>query len=439
MAKKNRQANKIAIRKRAEELRKTTERLQKVVKESDLKDQELADLQDEIASNKAELATIAMDVDLDDPAAEGASQVQANTDEGGPEEPRETEVQNKSEELSRTEGVEDGKKGEKAAEQRDQPPVKEEPDTDGLFVPATSTIAQDAPGRSASKPVEIDALVVPLETLLLDREDDLITRENSAGSIQDKNFELLRTRKVGLGVQLLLRYGPPNASLYKWMQSNIWPDYPANTPDIMVDRLGEEKNPKTGKYRYGFNSVVSLQGVAIYYDPNKPENRNCEWWETLDPVFQEARKKEKEGLGHTKARLCYPNTYIKVKWLLDGSTRYSWETRTTVRRLWGKNNNRLADQDIYKAARINQSRYDQVQRGSRPALDRSASPGESVTAPRNYDSPGRGLTPQIAEAAPQIDKSALRAMYCELTGIDGNDLDENDEAKLEKYEQMFFP
>ncbi|TLD09487.1 hypothetical protein PspLS_11872 [Pyricularia sp. CBS 133598] len=57
---------------------------------------------------------------------------------------------------------------------------------------------------------------------------------------------------------------------------------------------------------------------------------------------------------------CYPpNTYVLVKWKIDGKEIKSWETRTCIRRLWKKLEK--ADQAIYNAALEAENRYRMAQ------------------------------------------------------------------------------
>lgn len=53
----------------------------------------------------------------------------------------------------------------------------------------------------------------------------------------------------------------------------------------------------------------------------------------------------------------YLVTYVKVKWLVDGEVRKSWESRTTIRRLWN-NKKATADKAIYFSAKYQEERYD---------------------------------------------------------------------------------
>lgn len=129
-------------------------------------------------------------------------------------------------------------------------------------------------------------------------------------------------------------YGKAGFRIYKIEHQ---PSYNCDTDKLSVingfgKQLGMLRDQRTGKYKYNSRNCVDIFRVAIkdnvadgLYGP-----------ESLDP--------------DTKGDRRWTDVYIWVGWRDPADqevVRYSWETRTTARRLWGQEE---ADRNIYNAA-----------------------------------------------------------------------------------------
>lgn len=79
----------------------------------------------------------------------------------------------------------------------------------------------------------------------------------------------------------------------------------------------------------------------------------------------------------------FPHTLCRVVWTDNTKT---WETRTTVRRLFGPGN-KAGDKKILENAYLTIGRYAEVKRGERPALSRSPTPGVGKIARSRSSTP----------------------------------------------------
>jgi hypothetical protein len=73
---------------------------------------------------------------------------------------------------------------------------------------------------------------------------------------------------------------------------------------------------------------------------------------------------------------------------------YSWETRTTVRRLWGRDPN-AGDKAIFLTAKANDQRYTQWLNSQREARDTSATPDPAVNNLQLGNTESREGSPNI--------------------------------------------
>ena len=232
-----------------------------------------------------------------------------------------------------------------------------------------SPVSVDSGGRGmAASPMSIDDD---------EEETDVLTREiyNKATG-QDTDGKVIGWRKAGWGKQAVVQYGPRNAALYKLLPTSSAPDFDETaTPCITDHRPGEEKDPVTKKWKRTQKDVAALQGVAVHFDGDNPKNNGLTWLDLIDP----------ERYSNDD-RLRFPNAICKVKWA-DG-TKPSFETRTTIRRLWSKSKG-AGDQALSMVGKENQRRYDEWKSGQRAEEDKSPTPNPAIENLREEDAEGR--------------------------------------------------
>lgn len=155
----------------------------------------------------------------------------------------------------------------------------------------------------------------------------------------------------------IIRYGTRNAPYYRWRYGTI--EETEKTKDNNLgDRRGENKNGT--KWSWTGRQVKALQGV-------------CWNWDEDDYADIEEDPYGLNLIDYTTwvTPQKFPHTLCKVVWTDDTKT---WETRTTVRRLFGPGN-KAGDKKILENAKLTIGRYAEVGRGERPALSRSPTPG----------------------------------------------------------------
>ena len=146
-----------------------------------------------------------------------------------------------------------------------------------------------------------------------------------------------------------------------------------------------------GDWKYQKHShVVGIFGVAWKHDNSSNHSENVDlmnpdnYWKGCQEVM--------------------PNTYVLLVWKIDGKRLKSWETRTVVRRLWG--NNAEADNDIYKAARVQEKRRGELEGGIRKAESRTPPVAlDRATTPPRRTTPAR----RNPRASPASEKRSLRS------------------------------
>jgi len=238
-----------------------------------------------------------------------------------------------------------------------------------VIVDPPSLISADSGGKGmAASPMVIDDD---------EEETDVLTREiyNKATG-QDTDGKVISWRKVGWGKQALVQYGPRNAALYKLLPASSAPDFDETAIPCMADhRPGEEKDPVTKKWKRTQKDVAALQGVAVHFDSDNSKNSGLTWLDLIDPE------------RHTKdKKLRYTNAVCKVKWA-DG-TEPSFETRTTIRRLWSKSNG-AGDQALYMVGKENQRRYTEWKLGQLEGEDNSPPPNPAIVNLKQEDAESR--------------------------------------------------
>ena len=210
-----------------------------------------------------------------------------------------------------------------------------------------------------------------------EEETDVLTREmyNKATG-QDTDGKVISWRKVGWGKQALVQYGPRNAALYKLLPASSAPDFDDTAIPCMTDhRPGEEKDPVTKKWKRTQKDVAALQGVAVHFNSDDPKNSGLTWLDSLDP---ERHNKD--------SKLRYTNAVCKVKWA-DG-TEPSFETRTTVRRLWSKTKG-SGDLALYMVGKENQRRYTEWKSSQLAGEDKSPPPHPAIVNLKHEDTESR--------------------------------------------------
>lgn len=227
--------------------------------------------------------------------------------------------------------------------------------------------------KSGSKGIAASPMVIDND----DEETDVLTREiyNKATG-QDTDGKVISWRKIGWGRQALVQYGPRNAALYKLLPASSAPDFDETAIPCMSDhRPGEEKDPETGKWKRTQKDVAALQGVAVHFDSDNPKNSGLTWLDLLDPERH-----------NNDEKLRYTNAVCKVRWA-DG-TEPSFETRTTIRRLWSKSKG-AGDQALYMVGKENQRRYTEWKSGQLAREDKSPPPDPAIVNLKQEDAESR--------------------------------------------------
>ncbi|KAI9706223.1 MAG: hypothetical protein M1812_008237 [Candelaria pacifica] len=219
-----------------------------------------------------------------------------------------------------------------------------------------SMTSSSVPGSSISTAIQIE-----------EDPDDLLTQAqwrqkcgaDSGGTIVAYNDIPSSNRKL-----FIMQYGPSNLAKYR-LQSSTDVDF-SEDPDTHdfgspKNNLGQLRDPETRLYVRKRQEIHAVQGVAWVYDEMKHE----------DPLKLMEPKKNKND----KRR--FPNTRVKVSWWFDNKKHYSWETRTSFRRLWGKKPE-VGDRAIYLAAQAQMVRHERFAAGERSAMNISPSPNPEI-------------------------------------------------------------
>lgn len=167
----------------------------------------------------------------------------------------------------------------------------------------------------------------------------------------------------GRGEVIINAYGPTNARIHRLEPgSEIFDRVNVLNFSAPKNRHGEAK-PDGYYIRHG-HEVKTIQGVAF---------RGMDKLESINPA------------SHGAGRARYPETQVYVKWNINGETLKSWETRSTIRRLW-KNKNK-ADKAIYAAATRAEQRYEEWRNGQREANEGSPTPAPPNPPPQSSEPP----------------------------------------------------
>ncbi|KAI9727199.1 MAG: hypothetical protein M1834_008507 [Cirrosporium novae-zelandiae] len=255
----------------------------------------------------------------------------------------------------------------------------------------------------------------------------------------DHGGYVVAKREIGRRVQLLLEYGPPNASMFRFKgAADVDTTYDEEKiPDITdpENRRGHLRVRK--KWTYTSKDVAAIQGVVWIFN----EESGKEPLDLLDPDMMAEDKMHNPG---TK----YPHTYVKIKWT-DGEK--TWEPRANFVRVWGKSK-KAADKAIFMAAEYQEKRYKEYCNNQRPPEDRSPTPNPDILRVKREDSvdglpeeqrskkgtktgtqaPDESSSgEEISEPIPKLhDVTLFRTNWCKVKHKDPENLSDLDEATV---------
>ncbi|KAK3934001.1 hypothetical protein QBC46DRAFT_348082 [Diplogelasinospora grovesii] len=239
--------------------------------------------------------------------------------------------------------------------------VKKEQEAEGLFV-AVQDPSDHKPSTSQDQaiPTVADKIVPPAARV---DPDDIITfqqAKESEGEYQEQlHYYVKGPFKQKLG---LFQYGPPNACIFRLKpvrhidESIKWADQLS---------LGEEK--ENGEWSIPKGAIKAIQGVALY-TPKQYQSKGPTW--LLDPENWPLKKAKDDG--RPLSRYAPGSVRIKVRIEVKGVMIKTWETRKSVRRIWGDKDS--ADEAILLAATYCEKRYKEWSEGQRQAKDASPTP-----------------------------------------------------------------
>ncbi|KAM3064708.1 hypothetical protein ACMFMF_011800 [Clarireedia jacksonii] len=158
--------------------------------------------------------------------------------------------------------------------------------------------------------------------------------------------------------RLLTQRGPPNASSYR-MERERDADCsfsPEHCTDLVQARNGDHRT-----WVFEKKHARAIQGVAPFLDgASIPLDAD---WDMIHDWLKPLPKKSGSRAIDVQ---------VLVKWEIKGKLIKSWETRTTIRRLWGHDR---ADKAIYDAFEYQETRYEEYLSGARKATEKSPTPG----------------------------------------------------------------
>ena len=255
--------------------------------------------------------------------------------------------------------------------------------SDGLFVPLDPDIplfsfedtngvsnpiaASNDPGEDSDDPEDLYSPAIA---------------RKRAGKAPDK-FRLEGYRGLGRGTTAVTGRGPKNSTSYRLERLSGLGGIGLedHIPDITQNRWGEmrRKEKYNKSHLYGIHNKPQIQGVAWFYRDSEKEPLNL-----LIPIPRDERRKRKREGTLTPSEAKRVEMAIKVKWRIEGTKKYSWETRSTIRRIFTDD---IGDTFIYEAAKVQEEKYEAWQNGERVGLERSPShfnqlsPGPGATDP----------------------------------------------------------
>ena len=157
--------------------------------------------------------------------------------------------------------------------------------------------------------------------------------------------------REGRPAKVITGRGPPNASSFRLENESDYAVDRKRDINITKNRLGDKNID--GKWQYGKQNLPVIQGVAL------PPDKSVE---SVKPI-------PKVPYGNFQRRAT--PTAIKIKWWVGNSNYVKcWETRSTVRRIFGRIQGDIA---IYEAAIFQEKRYEEWLSGHRGDTGRSPS------------------------------------------------------------------
>lgn len=263
-------------------------------------------------------------------------------------------------------------------------PVDEPGDEHGieeaLFVPEVKTPGEDNPL------ISITGTGGVIEPSIEDDPEDLWSPEiarKKAGLAPDK-FRV-EGWKGGRARTIIAGRGPENASSFRFeRESAAGVVVDLNKGDITLGRFGELKDNK--KYVYGKQNYPIIQGVAWFTGGIE---------DPLSLLIPVPRPKP-TATGEVATKVPRVEMAIKLKWIIDGLKKKSWETRSTIRRLWGYE---TGDKYIYEAAQEQERRHEEWKKGERQSMARSPTPG---VAPRMLSPDPKVVDPKVVDLTLQL-------------------------------------
>jgi hypothetical protein len=187
----------------------------------------------------------------------------------------------------------------------------------------------------------------------------------------------------------VLAEGPKNSTRYSLLNSKDVPEFDDHTaPNLHDSRYGELRAGKD--YKYNKAHAKSIQGVAWHVDRQVMDTYKKDFPEEVDLLKP---KKSLPVIGETSKgviRMAVVDCVIKIKWLIGGEFVSSWETRGTVRRIWGHDKGDLA---IYEAAKNQEDKFWLWKTGKREGRSQSQTPFIVRELTEERDARGKTPTP----------------------------------------------
>jgi hypothetical protein len=283
-----------------------------------------------------------------------------------------------------------------------------------------------------------------------DDRDDRDDRDDEDEEGEDKWSPNLSRKLAGLGIwdlrlegtvkrwkqrRFLMADGPKNSTSYRLCKSTDMEGFDDGAaPDLMLNRFGEEKFGN--KFTYGKAHAKAIQGVAWFVDRDVMARFPKDFPEEVDLVKP---KNMLPAIATTEQgqiiRMKVVDCIVKIKWLIAGRYVSSWESRQTVRRIWGLER---GDKGIYIAARHQEDLFQKWDRGDRPGRDQSPTPFRGFTPGRDTreetPAPGGRETPTSPTKRVHFKEGGQSLQEWKNEYYEWNDLDPRKMTKQERDE-----
>jgi hypothetical protein len=214
-----------------------------------------------------------------------------------------------------------------------------------------------------------------------DEDFDPPTVTRQAQSIGTRSVAWLSTR-LGPAKQFINMYGKRSHARYRLEPFAATTEYEANPPkedeSCAENRPGEAKDGRV--FRYNGRHAVEIHGVAFRSNGGAASRQD------LEQINPDSKKPGSR----------YPHTYVRISWKIGDDTVRSWETRTTLRRCWGKD---VADKGIYQAALQCENRYAEATGNDHIGGSRSPSVGFIQNFPNLHREPSEPVQSSPSKSA----------------------------------------